>query len=133
MEKALLEVKKSFESSPFFSLVGFQILHFEEGNVKIKLPVSERLLNANRTLHGGVHATMLDVIMGMTIRSITKTRCSTINLNVSYLEAIDEGEIFATGKIIKQGYRIVQAEGQLESIDGNLLAKGIGSFRLIRS
>jgi uncharacterized protein (TIGR00369 family) len=68
----LEDVQKSFESSPFFSHIGFEIIRFEEGNCMIKLNIREHLLNINGTLHGGVHATMLDFILGMTIRSVTK-------------------------------------------------------------
>ncbi|MFD1848779.1 PaaI family thioesterase [Oceanobacillus bengalensis] len=133
MNKEIVEVRKSFESSPFFSLVGFEVLYFEEGNVKIKLPVTNKLLNANETLHGGVHATMLDIIMGMTIRSVSKTRCTTINLDIHYIAPSTKGEIYATGKILKQGYKIVTAEAELIGEDGQLLAKGVGTFKLLRN
>ncbi|MGY0691955.1 PaaI family thioesterase [Virgibacillus sp. FSP13] len=126
------DVRESFESSPFFSHIGFEIIHFQEGNVLLKLPITKQLLNANDTLHGGVHATMLDTIIGMTIRSITKTRCMTINLNVNYLSAVKYGEIFAYGRILQQGYRTVTAEGELHDAEENMLAKGVGTFKLVR-
>lgn len=128
----LLDIRKSFENSPFFSLVGFEVVRLEEGNVKIKLLVRDELLNANNTLHGGVHATMLDTIMGMSARSLSKTRCTTINLNVNYLSPTKGGEVFAIGKVLNQGYRIVAAEGELVDGEGNLLAKATGTFKLIR-
>lgn len=112
--------------------MGFEIIRFQEGEVLLKLPITPQLLNANETLHGGVHATMLDLILGMAIRTTTKTRCVTINLNVNYLASAFSGDIFATGKIIKQGYRTVIAEGELFDEREELLAKGIGTFKLIR-
>lgn len=126
------EIRKSFESSKFFSHVGFEIVHYQEGDILLKLPVTEKLLNANQTLHGGVHATMLDVILGITIRSITKTRCTTINLNVNYFVPVASGNVFAKGRVLQQGYRIVTAEGELHDEEGNMIAKGIGTFKLIR-
>lgn len=132
LDKELEKVRNSFEGSPFYSLVGFEIIYFEKGNVKIKLPITNKLLNANETLHGGVHATMLDTIMGMTIRSISKTRCVTISLNINYLAPSVSGSLYATGKVIKQGYRIVTAEGELVDEKKNLVAKGLGSFKLVR-
>lgn len=132
MVRTINEIKESFESSAFFSHIGFEIINFEEGRVKIKLPIRRQLLNANETLHGGVHATMLDLIMGMTTRSVTKTRCTTINLNINYLAPTTKGAIFASGKILKQGYRIVTVEGELVNEEGSLLAKGVGTFKLIR-
>lgn len=125
-------IRESFESSPFFSHVGLEIVHFEEGNILLKLPVTEQHLNANKTLHGGVHATMLDVILGITIRSITKTRCTTVNLNVNYFVPVTSGNVFAKARVLQQGYRIVTAEGEITDEQGNMLAKGIGTFKLIR-
>ncbi|WP_226580782.1 PaaI family thioesterase [Halobacillus litoralis] len=130
--KTIEDVRESFEASPFFSHIGFEIMRFEEGDVLLKLPIHEKLHNVNGTLHGGVHATMLDLVLGMAIRSTTKTRCTTMNLNLNYLAPVAGGEITATGRILKQGYRIVTAEGELYDQEGSMLAKGIGTFKLIR-
>lgn len=128
----LEEVRKSFETSPFFSHIGFEVIYFQEGNILLKLPITEQLLNANRTLHGGVHATMLDMILGMVIRATTGSRCATINLNINYLTPITGGDIFAKGKILKKGKRTVTAEGEIWDEEEELLAKGVGTFKLIR-
>lgn len=101
-------VRESFETSPFFSYIGLEIIRFEEGKVQLKLPIQKQLLNANGALHGGVHATMIDLILGMAIRSTTKTRCTTINLNINYLAPSNKGNMFAKGRIIQQGYRVVK-------------------------
>jgi len=132
LPKLIEEVRESFEASPFFSHIGFEIIHFQEGKVLLKLPITQQLLNVNATLHGGVHAAMLDMILGMAIRTTTKTRCVTMNLNVNYLAPAISGNVFANGKIIKQGYRTVTAEGKLFDEQENLLAKGIGTYKLVR-
>ncbi|MFZ0369134.1 MAG: PaaI family thioesterase [Halobacillus sp.] len=132
MTKTIDEVRESFEASPFFSHIGFEIIHFEEGNVLLNLPIQEKLFNVNGTLHGGVHATMLDLIIGMAIRSTTKTRCTTMNLNINYLAPSAGGSVTAKGRILQQGYRIVTAEGELYDGEGTMLAKGIGTYKLIR-
>ncbi|ARI76485.1 PaaI family thioesterase [Halobacillus mangrovi] len=133
MTTTIDEVKESFETSPFFSLVGFEITRFEAGHVTLELEVKEKLLNANGTLHGGVHASMIDIILGMAIRSETKTRCTTINLNTHYLAPVSSGVITAKGRILQQGYKIVTAEGELFDEAGQMIAKGTGSYKLIRS
>jgi uncharacterized protein (TIGR00369 family) len=112
--------------------VGFEIVRFEEGNVNIKLDVKEHLLNINGTLHGGVHATMLDYILGMVTRSVTKAKVVTTNLTVHYLSSISQGEIFAEAKVLQEGYKLAFTEGEIKDDQGNILAKGIGTFKLIR-
>src|SRR5690625_7581190 len=96
------EVRESFEASPFFSHIGFEIIHFQEGKVLLKLPITQQLLDVSVTLHGGVRAAMLDMIIGMAIRSMTKTRCLTMNLNVNYITPTLSGNVFAQVTIIKQ-------------------------------
>ena len=91
MTKTIDEVRESFEMSPFFSYMGFEVTRFEEEDVVLTLPINRKLFNVNETLHGGVHATMLDLIICMTIRSTTKTRCTTMNLNINYLAASNGG------------------------------------------
>ena len=126
------DIRKKFEENPFFMHVGFEIVRFEEGNVNIKLDVKEHLLNINGTLHGGVHATMLDYILGMVTRSVTKAKVVTTNLTVHYLSSISQGEIFAEAKVLQEGYKLAFTEGEIKDGQGNILAKGIGTFKLIR-
>ncbi|WP_370521812.1 PaaI family thioesterase [Virgibacillus sp. MSP4-1] len=132
LKTTITEIRESFQDSPFISHIGLDIVHFEEGDVLLKLPVEEKLLNVNKTMHGGVHATVLDTVLGMTIRSITGTRCLTVSLNIHYLSPSDSGVVYAEGKVIKQGYRTVIAEGEMFDSDGTVLAKAIGTFKLVR-
>lgn len=133
MTVAMKDIRESFEDSTFFSHIGFDIVRFEEGNVLLELEVTETLLNVNKTLHGGVKASMLDLILAMAVRSITKTRCVTVTLNVNYLAPSYFGEVVhAKGKVIQQGYRTVTAEGELFNSEGEMITKGVATFRLIR-
>ncbi|WP_233522507.1 PaaI family thioesterase [Peribacillus glennii] len=125
-------VKDSFLNSPFYNHLGLEIIQFQDNNVKIKLAVKENLLNANGTLHGGVLASMLDFIQGMLLRSVTKTKCVTISLNTHFLASVTEGDVFAEAKILQLGYKIATLEGQITDSGNKLLAKGIGTFKILR-
>jgi uncharacterized protein (TIGR00369 family) len=126
------DIRQSFEGSSFLSHMGIEIVRFEEGNVVLKLNIEDYLLNVNKTLHGGVHATMLDTILGMIVRSVSKTRVTTTSLTIHYLDSLSAGEIFAEAKVIKLGYKIAFAEGEIKDANGNVIAKGTGTFKLIR-
>lgn len=132
MSEVLQKLKKSYERSPFFQHIGFEFVHLEAGRVKIKLRVHEALRNTQGVLHGGVHATMIDNIIGMTIRSISESSCVTIQLNTHYLAPVRDGTIFAAGKVIRHGKTIVTGEGEITDEDGHMLAKGSGTFKLIK-
>jgi uncharacterized protein (TIGR00369 family) len=126
------DVRASFEKSPFYNHLGLEILDFDENKVKIKLGVQEHLLNANETLHGGVLASMLDFIQGMLLRSITKTKCVTISLNTHFLASVSSGEVFAEARILQLGYKIASLEGEIKDASNHLVAKGMGTFKIIR-
>jgi uncharacterized protein (TIGR00369 family) len=132
MATTLHDIRTSFDNSPFISHLGFEIVTFEEENVVLKLSIKENLYNINHTLHGGVHASILDTVQGMLIRSISKTRVNTLQLNINYLAPAASGEIYAKAKILQIGYKIVTAEGTLEDSNRNMLAKATGMFKLIR-
>ncbi|WP_257985387.1 PaaI family thioesterase [Bacillus sp. V5-8f] len=125
-------VKDSFLNSPFYNHLGLEIIHFEDNDVKIKLRIQENLLNANGTLHGGVLASMMDFIQGMLLRSVTKTRCVTISLNTHFLSSISEGEVFAEAKILQLGYKIATLESEIKDNRNNVIAKGMGTFKILR-
>ncbi|MCM2534292.1 PaaI family thioesterase [Neobacillus pocheonensis] len=126
--KRLLQEKSSFDQN-----IGIQIKQLEVEDVILELPITPFLLNYNKILHGGVYAVLLDAVIGLTIRSQTENSLVTVNLNISYLAPVQEGEkIVATGKILNRGNSLVTGEGEVRDSSGNILAKAIGTFKMIR-
>ncbi|WP_235318332.1 PaaI family thioesterase [Planococcus sp. CAU13] len=132
-EASLEEVKKRFIDSPFFTNMGFEILEFSEEKVLLKLNIKGEFMNVNGTLHGGIHASMLDQVFGMAVQAATKARCATINLNVNYLASSGTGDIYATARILQQGYRNIILEGEVFEEGGKKLVQGTGTFKVFRS
>jgi uncharacterized protein (TIGR00369 family) len=126
------EIRKLFENSPFVNFLGVQIVQFEEGKVVLELPVRRDLINVNQTVHGGVFASLLDNILGMTIRSLVKKPLATVNLQIHFLESLKQGKMVATAQVLKKGNRLVTAEGEIRDGEERLLAKGIGTFKVLR-
>ncbi len=121
----------SHETSLLFKHLGFKTVQYEEGNVVIKLEIQDVHMNANQTLHGGIHATMIDNIIGATIRSLTNLPSTTINLTIQYLKPISKGVITARAIILLQGYKIITAEGIIYDEYNQLIAKGTGTFKVL--
>ncbi|WP_042347220.1 PaaI family thioesterase [Bacillus massiliigorillae] len=129
----LEDIQLEFEQCPFFLHLGLSVVKFEEGNVVIKISVMEYLKNTHGTLHGGVIASILDFIQCMQIRSVIDCRCLTLNLNTQYIASVSEGDVYASATILSNGYKTAFAEGVLTDEQGNLIAKGTGAFKLVRS
>ncbi|HEX7065934.1 MAG TPA: PaaI family thioesterase [Bacillales bacterium] len=132
MPESLQELREMYEESPFFQHIGFEFVELEEGKVTVKLEIHKALLNTLKMLHGGIYATMIDNIIGITVRSVTRQPLVTVQLNVHYLAPVSEGIVFSTGRIDRLGHRIVAGEGEILDKDGNVLAKGSGTFKRIR-
>jgi uncharacterized protein (TIGR00369 family) len=127
------DIRDVFERSPFNQHVGLEMAYIEDGKLTVELAVDPKVTNVNGTVHGGVYATMLDVVFGMTIRSLAKCPLTTVNLNIHYLAPSQDGRLIATAKILQQGYRLWTAEGEITDQQGKLLAKGMGTFKIMRS
>jgi uncharacterized protein (TIGR00369 family) len=118
---------------PFQHLLGFQIVEWTPELVEIHLPLHEALGNRYGIPHGGVHATLLDTVMGFSgcfTGSAENTRqAMTLSLNVSYLSR-PKGEILiATGRKIGGGNRTFFAEAEIRDETEELIATGSGTFR----
>lgn len=97
----------------------------EEGHLTVEYIVRPEMTNPVGTLHGGVIATMLDDVMGMTVMSLGRSHFfASINLHVDYLAAARPGDrLIAQGRIIRAGKNVVNAEGILSDSHGKLIAR----------
>ncbi|MBM7631368.1 PaaI family thioesterase [Geomicrobium sediminis] len=120
------------KQSPFYQLLGFQDGLDGDENVYLQLEIREDHLNNNGSLHGGVHATMLDNVFGAMIYYKTGCRNLTISLHVHYLAPAREGVLKAKGSFMQLGYKSAQLEGYIYDEDDQLIAKGSGTFKLLR-
>ncbi|WP_335509096.1 PaaI family thioesterase [Bacillus sp. JJ722] len=127
------DIQQEFEQCPFFLHLGLNMVNFEEGNVVVKISVEEYLKNTHGTLHGGVIASILDFIQCMQIRSVIDCSCLTLNLNTQYFASVSEGYLYASATILSNGFKTAFAEGILTDEQGNLVAKGTGNFKLVRT
>lgn len=98
-----------------------------ENGLKIAFTVRNDMTNPARILHGGIIATTLDDIMGITVmvkhNPDLSTFYSTVNLHVDYLASTREGAaVIATSNVIKAGNKIANVEGWLHDSNGKLLA-----------
>jgi uncharacterized protein (TIGR00369 family) len=118
---------------PFLDLLGARPGHREKGRAVLTLDLREKLTNSWGFAHGGVLMTLLDVAMGSAVRSTVTAGFGvvTANLNVTFLHSA-AGKLTAEGRVLRGGRTLVFCEGEVRDDAGNLLAKGVGTFRLKR-
>ncbi|MFZ5509561.1 MAG: PaaI family thioesterase [Pseudomonadota bacterium] len=120
-------------SIPFLELLGAHAEHWERGRTVVSLDIRPELTNSWETAHGGVVMTLLDVTLGSAARSIAEGVAGvvTVDLSASFLRA-GNGRLRAEGRVLRGGRSLVFCEGEVRDSSGELVAKGMGTFKLKR-
>jgi uncharacterized protein (TIGR00369 family) len=120
-------------SIPFLELLGAHAEHWERGRTVVSLDIRPELTNSWETAHGGVVMTLLDVTLGSAARSTADGGAGvvTVDLSVSFLSA-GNGQLRAEGRVLRSGRSLVFCEGEVRDSSGELVAKGMGTFKLKR-
>lgn len=116
-------------------LIGYRIdLNDPSGLATVTLDIEAKHRNRNGTLHGGIHAMMLDAAAGFAASRFlageqTLTPVLTLSLSTSYVAAAAEGQVVATGKVTGGGYKIVYANSEIRDAAGQVLSTASGVFK----
>ncbi|HNQ57657.1 MAG: PaaI family thioesterase [Rhodocyclaceae bacterium] len=116
---------------PFIELLQAQDGPLEKGRATAAVEVRRELHNSWGYAHGGVVMTLLDVTMGQAARSSLPqgTGVVTIDLNVSFVSA-GRGRLTVEARVLRSGGSIVFCEGEVRDAAGELVAKGMASFKV---
>jgi uncharacterized protein (TIGR00369 family) len=128
----------TYSHGPFQQLVGYDILHNERG-LYFRLPIRRDHLNPHGVLHGGVPLTLLDAVGGRTLidRPIPGSgqliqSSVTVTLTVDFMRAVGTGILFAsaTPDHIGKTLAYVSVKVTLDALDGDIVSRGIGTYRI---
>lgn len=126
------ELRKLVEDNSFYNHIGFELVSEKEEEILLKLTLKRELLNTNKTVHGGVHASMLDAIQSMVLRATYQTSIAAMNLDVHYFATAQTGILFARATILQKGFKLATVEAEIIDENQVLIAKGTGLYRIIR-
>jgi uncharacterized protein (TIGR00369 family) len=129
----LAEALTKFEESPFWNWLGLEAHHVEPGEVQLKLAIRPEFLNVVRSVHGGVYASILDTTMGFTVRSLAGCPVVTVNMNISFLKATNEGTLWSKGRIISMGRSLAMVEAYIYDDEKKPLAHSTGTFKMVKN
>lgn len=113
--------------------LGFRMVDWSNGFCRFEMPLEPFHLNRHGNPHGGVHASLLDTVMGYagcwTGDVEKKQMALTLSLNVMYLSR-PRGTLFiAEGRKTGGGTSTFFAEGTLIDNTGEKIASATGVFR----
>jgi uncharacterized protein (TIGR00369 family) len=118
------------EEVTFSKHIGAKVKDVEPGRSVVYIDVEDTHLNGTGTLHGGVYASLLDNAMGLSVLALVGVRIATVEMNVHFLGAVNEGRITCESEVVHRTRRTATAEAKVRDADGNLVAMGTGAFRV---
>lgn len=146
--KLLLDrLKASFDHTPFVKLIGMELVHASNEEVRARFDMKPELVGNTfkQILHGGVIATALDMVGGMMgvvavyqrmkedeiprdERYSRLARLGTIDMRVDYL-APGRGQHFeASATLLRVGKKVFVTRMELRNDSNELIAAGTGTF-----
>ncbi|CAH1253680.1 ACOT13 [Branchiostoma lanceolatum] len=104
-----------------------QVVSAAPGKCVFEMKVGEEHLNGGFTLHGGLTATLVDVLTTATLLSMEGGKPGvSVDLHVSYLKAAKPGEtITIAADILKMGRTLAYTTAQVKNEKGDVVAQGL--------
>ena len=133
----LARVQARADSNLFWRHLGVQVVEAEPGRVRLRVPVRDELKNAEGApVHGGVYSALVDMAVGGALGTLHEESeggvgQTTLDLNVSYLSGVRDGDIYAEGRILRHGRTIAFGEVTVSDGKGQTLAVGRATYMIL--
>ncbi|KAK3532409.1 hypothetical protein QTP86_016681 [Hemibagrus guttatus] len=126
---SLRQVMRAMLDSPGFDRVlsKVELVSASPGKVVCEMKVEEEHTNRGGTLHGGLTATLVDVISTTALLYTERGAPGvSVDMNITYMNAAKVGEdILITAQVLKQGRSLAFATVDLTNkANGKLIAQG---------
>ena len=134
MDKFVL--KKKFENPTYYEgtyleFLGFQLITWQEGFARLEMPVRPEHRNTVGYLHGGVIASLLDIVGAVagSYGIADKFVSVTINLNCNYMAPHKSDKVIAEGELQRTTSSLLFTQAKLLDPDHDLLcATATGTY-----
>jgi uncharacterized protein (TIGR00369 family) len=133
----LARVRDRTRSNLFWRTLGAEVDEAQEGRVRLRVPIRDDLRNAvGAPLHGGVLAALVDMAVGGALSTLHDSAAggvgqATVDLNVSFLGAANDGHVIAEGRILRRGRQIAFGEATITDAAGKLVAVGRATYMIL--
>ncbi len=122
------------ELSPFWNLLGMEILDIKKGWAKIRLPFADKLTNPLGIAHGGAVFSPADSAIGLALIGMVEKgeTIITVEMKINYLKPFSKGEIIAEAKIVHKGSHVAVGEVNVKNGQKELVAKGVATYMILK-
>ena len=127
--------KRDGTAGTFHDVLDYTVLEWEEGNALIEMQVQPKHRNRGSSIHGGVIATLIDIVGDMAgiWTPAGERKTVTINLNVNFIAGTSADVVYARGTRAHATRGMLFSNAEIFEPDtGRLLANGQGIYKLLR-
>ncbi|RZT31814.1 PaaI family thioesterase [Cupriavidus agavae] len=118
--------------NPLLESLGIRLASLGRGTCTFELDIAPAHLNRQRTLQGGVSATLLDAACGYAGLQDDQGELGnavTLMLSISYLGKVSAGRVRANARLTRAGRSIYFSSAELVDAHGALIATAQGTFK----
>jgi len=128
---ALLEKMKT--ESPFWELLGMELIDVKKGWAKVRLPFAQKLVHPLGLVHGGAIFSTADSAVAMALIGLVKRyeTFTTIEMKINYLHPFNTGTLIAEAKIIHKGNSTAVGDIDVHDDRGHLVAKALATYMIL--
>ena len=132
-KKSLIE--KIGELSPFWNLIGMELVDVKKGWAKVRVPYAEKLSQPMEIAHGGAVFSPADSAVAMALVGLLEPHegSTTVEMKINYLRPFSRGEITAEAKIVHRGNSTALGDVEVRNAQGALVAKGLATYMIIKN
>ncbi len=125
-----MDIDAFFESMPFASMLGVEVLEATDGEARGRLDMRDELSwNADELMaHGGVTFTLADTIGGAALVSLVEQPVPTIDMRIDYLN-VARGDLEAEAEVVRLGGDVGVSEVMVTDEVGNDIARAVGVYK----
>ena len=108
-------VQTSLDRQGMMQALGVRLLAVAPGQVTLALPYSDRVTQQQGGFHGGDMGALADIAGGYAALTVAPEgmEVTTVEYKINFLAAFQNGELQATGQVIKAGRRIIVTTAQV--------------------
>ena len=127
-------IRQFLPTSPYVGHLGIQLVSMEPGMATLLLPFKDELITIGTVVHGGAIASLIDTAAMVAAwsegESPAKMRGSTVSLTVTYLAPAQHEDLQAIAHVLRRGHSLVYLDIEVHTISGNIVAKGLATYKL---
>jgi acyl-CoA thioesterase len=137
MADPLQTVRERAASNAFWRFIGVEVEDAKEGWCRLRVPLRDDLRNApGAPAHGGLYSSLVDMAVGGALSTMHEESAggvgqTTLDLNVSFIGGVSEGDVIAEGRILRRGRTIAFGEATIMDSSGRLVAVGRATYMIV--